>query len=165
MLLQQCSPISFQVELPPTMRIHDVFHVDRFKPFIPLPESLGHCFLPPPKPEIVNGKAEYKVEAILAYRSRWRRMEFLIKWADYDAAKDSTWKPLKALANSSIILYKYCQEHGLLFLLGECHSTIVNPCLYIPYPPLCHPLNPFMPASQPLSASYHVYLNNPVFVQ
>jgi hypothetical protein len=46
-------------------------------------------------------------------------MEFLVKWAGYDAAKDSTWEPLKALTNSPTILHKYCQEHGLLFLLGE----------------------------------------------
>lgn len=118
-LLQQRSPVSFQVELPPTMRIHDVFHVDRFKPFISSPESLGRRSLPPPEPEVINGEVEYEVEAILAHRSRRRRMEFLVKWAGYDAAKDSTWEPLKALTNSPTILHKYCQEHELLFLLGE----------------------------------------------
>jgi transposase InsO family protein len=118
-LLQQRSPVSFQVELPATMRIHDVFHVDRFKPFIPSPESLGRRSLPPPEPEIVNGEAEYEVESILAHRTRRRRTEFLIKWVGYDEAKDSTWEPLQSITNSPVILRKYCQEHGLFHLLGE----------------------------------------------
>jgi transposase InsO family protein len=118
-LLQQRSPVSFQVELPPTMRIHDVFHVDRFRPFIPSPESLGRRSLPPPEPEIVNGEIEYEVESILAHRTRRKRTEFLIKWVGYDEAKDSTWEPLQSITNSPIILRKYCQEHGLLHLLGE----------------------------------------------
>ena len=118
-LLQQRSPVSFQVELPATMRIHDVFHVDRFKPFIPSPESLGRRSPPPPEPEIINGEVEYEVEAILAHRTRRRRPEFLIKWVGYDEAKDSTWEPLQSITNSPLILRKYCQEHGLLHLLGE----------------------------------------------
>jgi transposase InsO family protein len=118
-LLQQRSPVSFQVELPPTMRIHDVFHVDRFKPFFSSPESLGRRSLPPPEPEIINGEIEYEVEAILAHRTRRKRMEFLIKWVGYDEAKDSTWEPLQSITNSPLILHKYCQEHGLLHLLGE----------------------------------------------
>ncbi|KAG9065966.1 hypothetical protein KI688_002263 [Linnemannia hyalina] len=54
--LRPRSSASFQVELPPTMRIHDVFHVDRFKPLIPSPESLDRRSLPPPEEEIVNGE-------------------------------------------------------------------------------------------------------------
>jgi hypothetical protein len=80
---------------------------------------LGRRSLPPPEPEIINGEIKYKVEAILAYRMRRKRMEFLIKWVGYNEAKDSTWEPLKSITNSSLILHKYCQEHGLLHLLEE----------------------------------------------
>lgn len=118
-LLAQRSPVSFQVELPPTMHIHDVFHVDRFKPFIASPESLGRRSLPPPDPEVVNGEVEYEVESILAHRTRRKRTEFLIKWVGYDEVKDSTWEPLQSITNSPLILRKYCQEHDLLHLLGE----------------------------------------------
>jgi hypothetical protein len=118
-LLAQRSPVSFQVELPPTMRIHDVFHVDRLKPYLPSPESLGRRVAPPPDPEIVDGEIEYEVEAILDHRTKRRKMEFLVKWLGYDAAKDSTWVPFKDMANSPDILRTYCQTHDLLHLLGE----------------------------------------------
>jgi hypothetical protein len=114
-LLAQCSPVSFQVELPPTMRIHDVFHVDHFKPFVPSPESLGRQEAPPPDPEIINGEVEYEVEAILDHRIRRRKPEFLVKWLGYDAAKDSTWVPLKDMTNSADILRDYCQTYNLFF--------------------------------------------------
>jgi len=118
-LLKQRSPVSFQVELPPTMRIHDVFHVDRFRPFTPSPEYLGRRSPPPPDPEVIDGEVEYEVESILAHKMRRRTMHFLIKWVGYDAAKDSTWEPINKLDHCQDILRKYCQEHDLLFLLGE----------------------------------------------
>jgi transposase InsO family protein len=118
-LLKQISPVSFQVELPPTMRIHDVFHVDRFKPYKSSPEYLGRRSLAPPGPDIVEGQEEYEVEAILGHKLRRRKMNFLVKWVGYDAAKDSTWEPITRLTHCVDILHKYCQEHDLLFLLGE----------------------------------------------
>jgi hypothetical protein len=101
------------------MRIHDVFHVDRFKPFHTSPEYLGRRSTPPPAPELIDGEIEYEVEAILAHKMRRRKMHFLVQWAGYDAASDSTWEPLSRLTHCDGILQKYCQEHDLLFLLGE----------------------------------------------
>jgi hypothetical protein len=46
-------------------------------------------------------------------------MHFLIKWAGYDAASDSTWEPINALTHCQDMLRKYCEEQDLLFLLGE----------------------------------------------
>lgn len=102
------------------MRIHDVFHVDRFKPFIDSPESLGRRTLPPPEPEIVKGKVEFEVEGILAHKlSRNKKSaRFLIKWVGYDAAL-SGWEPLSNLEHCQDILREYCQKHDILFLLGE----------------------------------------------
>ncbi|GJJ77575.1 hypothetical protein EMPS_09934 [Entomortierella parvispora] len=40
-LLEQHSPVTFRVELPPFYKIRDVFHVDTFRPYLPSPESLG----------------------------------------------------------------------------------------------------------------------------
>lgn len=118
-LLKQRSPVSFQVELPSTMRIHDVFHVDRFKPYRSSPEYLGRRSLPPPEPDIVEGVEEYEVEAILDHKLRRRKMNFLVKWVGYDAAKDATWEPITRLTHCEDILHEYCKKHDLLFLLGE----------------------------------------------
>jgi transposase InsO family protein len=119
-LLQQRSPVSFQVELPPTMRIHDVFHVDRFKPFLESPVSLGRRTLPAPEPEIIDGNIEHEVESILAHKLGRNKQSarFLIKWVGYDAAV-STWEPLRSLSHCQDILRDYCQQHDILFLLGE----------------------------------------------
>ena len=53
-ILEQRSPVSFRLELPPQMKIHDVFHVDRFRPYLPSPESLGRRIPARPPPEIID---------------------------------------------------------------------------------------------------------------
>jgi hypothetical protein len=118
-LLKQYSPVSFQVDLPPSLCIHDVFHVDRLKPFFESPEYLGRHSLPPPDLGIINGQEEYEVEAILAYKIVRKKPLFLVKWLGYDAAKDSTWLPLTDLENSQDLVREYCQEHDLLHLMRE----------------------------------------------
>ena len=106
--LKQPSPVSFQVELLPTMRIHDVFHVDRLQPYKSSSEYLSHRSSPLPEPEVIDSETEYEVEAILAHKLRRRTTHFLLKWKGYDAASASTWEPLSRLT--------HCQDK---FLKGE----------------------------------------------
>jgi len=60
---RQVNPVTFKLDLPAAMRIHDVFHVSLLEPFVPntIP---GRVAAPPPVVE-VDGKDEYEVEEIL----------------------------------------------------------------------------------------------------
>lgn len=85
-----------QLDLPPTYRIHPVFHVSLLKEYH---ESMAVKPLPP-SPEIIDGVPFYKVEQILSRRERrvGRRTirEYLIKWQGYDESHNR-WEPEKNL--------------------------------------------------------------------
>ena len=114
--------MSFQVGLPLSISIHDVFHVDRYKPFNTFPEYLCRQSEPPLEPEVIDGEVKCEVEATLARKMRRRKMDFLVKWFGYDEASDSTWEPFERLTHCRDITHRYCQEHDLLM----CDRNVVN---------------------------------------
>jgi hypothetical protein len=97
-LIEQHSPVSFRVELPPSIKIHDVFHVDRFRHYQPSPERLGQRAPEKPAPDVIDGIEEHEVEEILEYRKHRRQHQFLVRWKGY-SADDTTWEPLSCLTH------------------------------------------------------------------
>lgn len=90
---QVVSPYAYRLELPATMKVHDVFHVSLLRPCSqdPLP---GQIIAPRP-PVVVDGEDEYYVEEILDSRRRRRRLQYLVKWAQYEVP---TWEPYANVA-------------------------------------------------------------------
>lgn len=113
-LLEQHSPVSFRVELPPFYKIHDVFHVDVLRPYLPSPESLGSRSAAPPDPTIIDGQDEYEVDEILKYRKYRRQHQFLVSWKGYGREADE-WIPLSNLDHSPEMVAAFKQQHGLIF--------------------------------------------------
>lgn len=88
--------VAAELQLPSSYRIHKVFHVSLLRPF-----KSGGTFKPlPPNPEVIDGVPFYKVERIIAKRTKksGKRSlsEYLIKWEGYDDSHNS-WEPEKNL--------------------------------------------------------------------
>jgi hypothetical protein len=120
-IVQECSPVSFRVELPPTVRIHDVFHVDRFRHYYPSPEALGPRAPPQPTPIIVDGEEEYEVEEILDYRYFRRQHQFLVLWKGFSREK-ATWERKSQLKNCNELLQKFLTQRGLVSRTNASHG-------------------------------------------
>jgi hypothetical protein len=84
------SPITYQLTLPGTWKIHNVFHVDLLNPYIKT-EFHGPNYTRPP-PDLVQGEEEYKVEKVLDSRQYGRgcKIQYLIKWKGYPES-DNKW--------------------------------------------------------------------------
>ena len=84
------SPITYQLELPPQWKIHNVFHIDLLTPYHEM-DIHGANFTQPP-PDLVDGEEEYKVEEILDSRKhgRGRKVQYLVKWKGYPSS-DNQW--------------------------------------------------------------------------
>src|SRR5712671_2435736 len=86
------SPVVFQLDLPPSWRIHDVFHASLLTSYRET-TAYGPNFIKPP-PDLIDGEEEYEVEAVLNHRmfGRRRQVQYLIKWKGYPHS-DNTWEP------------------------------------------------------------------------
>ena len=96
-----------ELELPSTVRIHDVFHVSLLKPFTARPGEVAN-----PPVVYVDGDQEFDVEYIKSHRGSKRNLEFLVHWEGYTAEHDS-WEPATALRACPAAVKSYWAKQQL----------------------------------------------------
>ena len=110
-VIESVTPVSFRLALPPTWRIHAVFHASQLKPAVgPTSPELPteQVFSPGP-----DDAGEYEVEDILDMRlTRGGQREFRVLWKGYSIF-ESTWEPEANLANAPDTLADFCHRRGL----------------------------------------------------
>ena len=113
LIKKKVGDLNYELELPPTWKIHPVFHVDQLRKYH---EDPSHPNFPNPPPELVGNDEEWEVEKVLdaTYRylqgTKKRALHFLIKWVGYHS-KDNTWEPYANIRNSPDALAKFYQEN------------------------------------------------------
>ena len=75
---KKLSPVTYRLTLPPSMKIHPVFHVDLLTRYHET-EAHGPNYERPP-PDIIDGEPEWEVEKIIKSRFHWKRrnLQFLV---------------------------------------------------------------------------------------
>ncbi len=78
---------SYKLKLSKTMHIHDVFHSDLLRFVINdfLSDQKNELF----KSIVINDKDEWEIDDILNFHRYWRRLQYRVKWNDYD--NDLNW--------------------------------------------------------------------------
>ena len=66
LITKRVSPVAYQLQLPPTWTIHDVFHAALLTPYHETNEHGPNYNHPPP--EMVDGGEEFEVEAVMGHR-------------------------------------------------------------------------------------------------
>ena len=64
-ITQVISPVAYKLRLPPTWKIHDVFHASLLSSYRETPEH-GPNFSNPP-PDLIRGEEEYEIDKILSH--------------------------------------------------------------------------------------------------
>ena len=86
-IVKKVSDDVYELSLPPTMKIHNVFNVSLLSHFIP-DEIEGRTARPPP-PVIVDDEEEYEVGQVLDSGRIRGKLHYLIRWKGYSPSEDS----------------------------------------------------------------------------
>lgn len=103
---RKISALAYELDLPPFLPIHPVFHISKLKLYQSSERFDPHRPLPPvrPPPEIKDSEAEYEVEAIREHRmKKWRNKlykQYLVKWKGYPEY-ENTWEWIDSLQKSA----------------------------------------------------------------
>ena len=91
---------AYKLQLPPEIKVHNVFHISLLKRYIPDPT---HILLDTQRITTLEGAIEIQPESILQTRVRQLRNrsinEYLIKWTGYPE-EDATWEREDTLLTS-----------------------------------------------------------------
>jgi len=105
------SPVAYQLVLPLSWGIHNVFHASLLLPYRET-TTHGPNFEHPP-PSLIEDAEEYEVEAVINHRHYGRRhqLQYLIKWKGYPSS-DNTWEP-KDNVHAEDLVKEYHRRHPL----------------------------------------------------
>jgi hypothetical protein len=103
---KKVSSHAYKLELPPSMKVHPVFHISLLEPASNDP--LQGQTQPPPPPTIIAGQQEWDVEEILEARTRYRKPHFLVKWTGH---QEPTWEPPEHLNNSPLKVREFYNRY------------------------------------------------------
>jgi hypothetical protein len=106
-VLKRMSPVTYHIQLPGTMRIHPVFHVDLLIPHHET-EAYGEQYTQPP-PVLIDGEQEYTVEEIIADRTHRHKRQYLVKWEGYPDSENS-WVNKKDLHTDELLNEYRCSK-------------------------------------------------------
>jgi hypothetical protein len=80
---------SYVLELPSSWNVYPVFHTSLLTPFKEYTEDPRSQ--PPPPPIVVDDNEEYEIERIVDRRVRYKKVQYLVKWAGYDLDEKNDW--------------------------------------------------------------------------
>ena len=89
-ITQVLSPLVYRLRLPPTWKIHDVFHASLLSPFKQT-DTHGPSFSDPP-PTLIRSEEEYEVETIISHKGSPGQRKYLTAWKGYPSS-ENTWEP------------------------------------------------------------------------
>ena len=100
---ERIGTLNYRLKLPPSVKIHDVFHVSLLEPFHE-PSFPGQQPVRP-GPLQVNEEEVYKVARIVDSRLHGRRkdLQYLVEWLGYEnTPKATTWEPRRHICTQQL---------------------------------------------------------------
>ncbi len=101
--------MAYQLKLPGTWKIHNVFHASYLSPYRETPEH-GPNYLEPP-PDIIEGQPEWEIEAIvgMCLFGQKREKQYRVHWKGYSNAHD-TWEPEQNIHTPELLAEYHCDQ-------------------------------------------------------
>lgn len=108
-VLDEIGSHAYRIQLPATMKVHNVFHASLLRPYTPASYP-GQATEPPPPIETADNVLEYEVAAIIDSRNNPRsgRLEYLVEWLGYEGTDEHAgWEPKEHLEGSDELILDF----------------------------------------------------------
>jgi hypothetical protein len=102
------SDLDYRLALPPILKLHNIFHVDRLSPY--KGNEVNGLKPPPPEPVTVEGENEYEVDHVRDSRLFGRTLKYLVRWKGYGEG-DDTWEPATNLKHAPDAVADFYKKH------------------------------------------------------
>jgi hypothetical protein len=129
-IVKKLSDVTYKLKLTgmlATSKIHPTFHVSYLRPFVEF-DKFAHDpdDLPPVTDWQEDGSAMYEVESIITHRVYRNRLQYLIKWYNYDT-QDATWEPSESIASTAPdIVADYLRRHPTIAASDSQQQTTIT---------------------------------------
>jgi transposase InsO family protein len=111
-VVRQVSSVAYELQLPPTSKLHNVFHVSLLEPCYSS-AAFPRVQAPVADDEALEGDGEgdyFEVEAIVDSKRVRRQLQYLVLWRNYPRS-EATWEPAANLENAQEAVDKFHDEH------------------------------------------------------
>jgi hypothetical protein len=98
-ILEKIGSRAYKLDLPPSVKLHPVFHISLLEPARPNSEAIPGHIQPPPPAIIIDDEPEWEVEEILDSRRHRNQLQYRVKWTGFHN-QDKTWYPATNFENS-----------------------------------------------------------------
>ena len=110
-MTSKISDVVYHLKLPPTLQIHDVFHISLLEKYWQ-DTITGRQQIPPPPIINPNGDIKWKVHEVLDSRifGRGKRLQYLVSWEGY-GPEENSWEPAANLENAPDAIEQFHRLH------------------------------------------------------
>jgi len=108
-ILARIGESAYKLDLLPSMRIHNTFHISLLEPYHDNKFSSQRA--QPPPPIIIEGEPEYELEQIIDSRLHYGKLQYPAKWTGYPPEHDEVWYPHEDFENAGIAKQQFHQKY------------------------------------------------------
>ena len=108
-ILAKVGTSAYKLALPPSMRVHNTFHISLLEPY--QDNKFPSQNTPPPPPIEIDGEDEYELEEIIDSRLHYGKLQYRAKWTGYSPEHDKTWYPAENFNNAELALERFHQRY------------------------------------------------------
>jgi transposase InsO family protein len=98
-VLERVGSRAYKLDLPPSIQLHQVFHISLLEPAEPDSEPIPGHIQPPPLPVIIDNEEEWEHEEIVDSHHYRNQLQYQVKWTGFHD-QDKAWYPATNFENS-----------------------------------------------------------------
>ena len=108
-ILAKIGTSTYKQALPPSMAIHNTFHISLLEPYQDklFPSQIQR----PPPPIQIEGEDEYERDEIIDSRLHYNKLQYRAKWKGYSPEHDKVWYPAKNFSNAELSIQRFHQRY------------------------------------------------------